>query len=87
MANSLRQRHSKPSPRFWPWALLHFCRTFNYWPSKDAPPPWERMKDSRMVFDIERDIHTWGSYMTAKLGCDTLTPTVWMYSFRLQRVI
>lgn len=46
-------RSSNAPPRFWPFALLHFCRTYNYWPGADSPPPWESMKTSNFVFDME----------------------------------
>lgn len=53
--------------RFWPYALMQFCRTFNYWPSAKGAPPWEKMGKSKFSFDIKRDLREWGSYMTAHL--------------------
>mmetsp|Transcript_68447 Transcript_68447/g.142724 ORF Transcript_68447/g.142724 Transcript_68447/m.142724 type:complete len:273 (+) Transcript_68447:444-1262(+) len=96
--------------RFWPYALLHFCRTFNWWPSQNGPPPWTKMQQSKFCFDMDRDLHTWGAHMVAHLprehplvqeeqthgdralegiflGNDPVTPTYWMYSFRLERVL
>mmetsp|Transcript_62295 Transcript_62295/g.129224 ORF Transcript_62295/g.129224 Transcript_62295/m.129224 type:complete len:219 (-) Transcript_62295:1635-2291(-) len=31
--------------RFWPWALTHFCRIYNYWPTKGHAPPWVMLGD------------------------------------------
>ena len=58
---------SNAPARFWPFALLQFCRVYNYWPTKNSPPPWEKMKESSFSFDLERDLHPWGCYMAAKL--------------------
>eukprot|EP00961_Rhodomonas_salina_P134114 1804286-Rhodomonas_salina.1 len=52
---------------FWPFALLHFCRVYNYWQGAKKPPPWEMMKTSGFTSDMERDLHPWGCYMVAKL--------------------
>ena len=33
-------KHSNMPYKFWPWALLQFCRIYNYWPTKGHAPPW-----------------------------------------------
>jgi hypothetical protein len=58
---------SNAPTRFWPFALIHFCRTFNYWPGATTPPPWETMMTSLFSFNLERDLHPWGCYMVAKI--------------------
>eukprot|EP00961_Rhodomonas_salina_P077428 1038488-Rhodomonas_salina.1 len=103
---------SNAPPRFWPFALLQFCRVYNYWPRSNlkTPPPWEKMKGSGFTFNLERDLHPWGCYMVAKLpkehplvqvdsthadpglegvflGWHDTTPSAWMYSVRLQRLM
>jgi hypothetical protein len=104
-------KQSNLPPRFWPFALMHFCRLFNYWPTATTPPPWETMRESKFAFDMQRDLKAaWGCYMLAHLpsehplvrlekthadralegvflGWHDTTPTVWMYSFKLDRVI
>eukprot|EP00961_Rhodomonas_salina_P180456 2435766-Rhodomonas_salina.1 len=54
---------SNAQPLFWPFALLHFCSVYNYWPGTTTPPPWESMSKSRFCFDKERDLRPWGCYM------------------------
>eukprot|EP00961_Rhodomonas_salina_P121495 1635437-Rhodomonas_salina.3 len=61
---------SNAPPRFWPFALLHFCRTFNYWPGANSPLPWTTMAKSNFSFNIERDLHPFCCYMVAKLHSD-----------------
>eukprot|EP00961_Rhodomonas_salina_P151988 2046140-Rhodomonas_salina.1 len=58
---------SNAPPRFWPFALLHFCRVYNYWPGCKTLPPWEKMEGSGFTFNLERDLHPRGCYMVAKL--------------------
>eukprot|EP00961_Rhodomonas_salina_P055145 740892-Rhodomonas_salina.1 len=48
---------SNAPARFWPFALLHFCRTYNYWQGVNSPPPWELMQTSNFTFKIELDLH------------------------------
>eukprot|EP00961_Rhodomonas_salina_P156667 2109530-Rhodomonas_salina.1 len=54
---------SNAPPQFWPFALLHFCHVYNYWPGAKTPPPWEMMKTSGFTFNIKCDLHPWGCYM------------------------
>eukprot|EP00961_Rhodomonas_salina_P074768 1004083-Rhodomonas_salina.1 len=61
---------SNAQARFWPFALLNFCRTYNYWPGANSPPPWEMIKNSNFTFNIEQDLHAFGCYMVAKLHSD-----------------
>eukprot|EP00961_Rhodomonas_salina_P182803 2468129-Rhodomonas_salina.1 len=60
-------KSSNAPARFWPFALLHFCRTYNFWPGANSPLPWEVMRDSNFNFDMERDLHPWGCYAVGKL--------------------
>ncbi len=48
---------SNAPARFWPFALLHFCRTYNYWPGSNSLPPWESMNCSNFNFDITCNLH------------------------------
>eukprot|EP00961_Rhodomonas_salina_P074166 996727-Rhodomonas_salina.1 len=38
-------KSSNTPPCFGPFALLHFCRVYNYWPCATSAP-WESMKNS-----------------------------------------
>eukprot|EP00961_Rhodomonas_salina_P171583 2313481-Rhodomonas_salina.2 len=58
---------SNAPPRFWPFVLMHFCRTYNYWPGAHSPLQWEAMTKSNFAFNIERDLHLFACYMVAKL--------------------
>jgi hypothetical protein len=58
---------SNAPARFWLFALLHFCRTYNWWPGATWQPPWESMKNSKFCFELELDLHPRGCYMVAKL--------------------
>eukprot|EP00961_Rhodomonas_salina_P273334 3693292-Rhodomonas_salina.1 len=49
--------------RFWPFTLMHFCRTYNHWPGANSPPQWQSMTKSNFTFDVERDLHPFGCYM------------------------
>eukprot|EP00961_Rhodomonas_salina_P153129 2061737-Rhodomonas_salina.2 len=103
-------KSSNAPARFWPFALLHFCCTYYYWPGAHSPPPWESMDNSQFDFNMEQDLHPWGCYVVAKLpkehplvsvntthadrgiegaflGWHDSTPTCWIYSFRLQRIL
>ena len=33
--------------RFWPYAMLHFCRIYSYWPDKQGKSAWEKL-DARI---------------------------------------
>eukprot|EP00961_Rhodomonas_salina_P197098 2660254-Rhodomonas_salina.1 len=37
---------SNAPARFWPFALLHWCQIYNYWPGSKTPPPWDAMEKS-----------------------------------------
>ena len=54
-------------PRFWPWALQHFCRIYNHWNVAGRLPPWTRQRGHEFNQDIERDIQVWGCYCTGFL--------------------
>mmetsp|Transcript_29600 Transcript_29600/g.60737 ORF Transcript_29600/g.60737 Transcript_29600/m.60737 type:complete len:449 (+) Transcript_29600:267-1613(+) len=53
--------------RFWPWALTHFCRTYNYWPCKGHSPPWVMLGNHRYCQALHRDIHPFGCYTIGRL--------------------
>lgn len=60
-------KSSNAPPRFWPFALMHFRRMYNFWPGTTTPPPWESMTKSRFLYNMESDLHPWGCcYMVAK---------------------
>eukprot|EP00961_Rhodomonas_salina_P276332 3733019-Rhodomonas_salina.1 len=48
---------------FWSFALLHWCRIYNYWPGSKTLPPWDTMEKSKLCFDMEQDLHQWACYM------------------------
>eukprot|EP00961_Rhodomonas_salina_P177276 2390636-Rhodomonas_salina.1 len=58
---------SNAPARFWPFALLHWCRIYNYWPGSKTPPPWDAMEKSKFYFNMEWDLQPWACYMAAKL--------------------
>eukprot|EP00961_Rhodomonas_salina_P158522 2133658-Rhodomonas_salina.1 len=41
-------KSSNALPRFWPFALLHFCWVYNYWLGATTAPPWESMQKSNL---------------------------------------
>mmetsp|Transcript_62292 Transcript_62292/g.129202 ORF Transcript_62292/g.129202 Transcript_62292/m.129202 type:complete len:351 (-) Transcript_62292:1380-2432(-) len=53
--------------RFWPWAVTHFCRIFNYWPTKGHAPPWVMLENHRFSQDLHRDLHPFGCYLLGRL--------------------
>eukprot|EP00961_Rhodomonas_salina_P213084 2877675-Rhodomonas_salina.2 len=53
---------------FWPFSLLHFCCTYNYWPGVHSPQQWETMKNLQFDFNIESNLHPWGCYVVVKLS-------------------
>ena len=98
--------------RFWPYALLHFCRIYAYWPDQHGKSAWEKLDSlgpHALCHSEARDLHRFGSYVTGHLprahplvdnetlgdralegvwlGNDLTTPTFWMYSFRLRKVV
>ena len=61
-------KHANAPYRFWPYALKHFCRTYNWWARKDKPPPWTRMPQScRLYHDQGRDLQVWGCLVTGRI--------------------
>eukprot|EP00961_Rhodomonas_salina_P253937 3431949-Rhodomonas_salina.1 len=60
-------KSSNAPARFWQFALLHFCRTYNYWPGVNSQPPWEAMQQSNFSFNIDSYLHPWGCYVVGKL--------------------
>ena len=98
--------------RFWPYAMMHFCRIYAYWPDKAGRSAWEKLDalgPHALCHDEARDLHRFGSYVTGHLprahplvdnetlddralegvwlGNDLTTPTFWMYSFKLRKVV
>jgi hypothetical protein len=63
-------RHANLLRRFWPYAMLHFCRVYAYWPDKQGKSAWEKL-DSHgphaLCHDEARDLHRFGSYVTGHL--------------------
>jgi hypothetical protein len=56
--------------RFWPYAMLHFCRVYAHWPDKQGKSAWVKL-DSHgphaLCHDEARDLHLFGSYVTGHL--------------------
>ena len=56
--------------RFWPYAMLHFCRIYAYWPDKQGKSAWEKLDahgPHALCHDETRDLHRFGSYVTGHL--------------------
>ena len=56
--------------RFWPYAMLHFCRIYAYWPDKQGKSAWEKLDahgPHALCHDEARDLHRFGSYVTGHL--------------------
>jgi hypothetical protein len=56
--------------RFWPCAMLHFCRIYAYWPDKQGKSAWEKLDahgPHALCHDEARDLHRVGSYVTGHL--------------------
>jgi hypothetical protein len=56
--------------RFWPHAMLHFCRVYAYWPDKQGKSAWEKWDahgPHALCHDEARDLHRFGSYVTGHL--------------------
>jgi hypothetical protein len=56
--------------RFWPYAMLHFCRVYAHWPDKQGKSAWAKL-DSHgphaLCHDEAHDLHLFGSYVTGHL--------------------
>ena len=56
--------------RFWPYAMLHFCRIYAYWPDSEGRSAWEKLDalgPHALCHDETRDLHQFGSYVTGHL--------------------
>jgi len=56
--------------RFWPYAILHFCRVYAYWPDKQGKSAWEKLDahgPHALCHDEARDLHRFESYVTGRL--------------------
>jgi len=60
-------KHSNMPYQFWPWALVQFCRIFNYWPSKGHSPPWIMLLSHRFSQQLHRDLHPFWCYVIGRL--------------------
>jgi hypothetical protein len=63
-------RHANMPRRFWPDALLHWCRTYAHWPDASGHTVWEKLDElgpHSLCHDLERDRHVFGSYVTGHL--------------------
>ena len=66
---ALLRRANMPR-RFWPDALLHWCRTYAHWPDAAGHTAWEKLDDlgpHALCHDLKRDRHIFGSYVTGHL--------------------
>ena len=63
-------RSANMPKRFWPDALLHWCRTYAHWPDNDGRTAWEKL-DARgphaLCHDLQLDRHVFGSFVMAHL--------------------
>ena len=56
--------------RFWPYAMLHFCRVYAYWPDTQGKSAWDKLDahgPHALCHDEARDLHRFGSYVTGHL--------------------
>jgi hypothetical protein len=56
--------------RFWPDALLHWCRTYAHWPDASGHTAWAKLDElgpHSLCHDLKRDRHVFGSYVTGHL--------------------
>jgi hypothetical protein len=63
-------RRANMPRRFWPDALLHWCRTYAHWPDASGHTAWEKLDElgpHSLCHDLERDRHVFGSYVTGHL--------------------
>jgi hypothetical protein len=66
---ALLRRANMPR-RFWPDALLHWCRTYAHWPDAAGHTAWEKLDElgpHALCHDLDRDSHVFGSYVTGHL--------------------
>ena len=66
---ALLRRANMPR-RFWPDALLHWCRTYAHWPDAAGHTAWEKLDElgpHALCHDLKRDRHVFGSYVTGHL--------------------
>jgi hypothetical protein len=55
---------------FWPYAMLHFCSIYAYWPDTQGKSAWEKLDahgPHALCHDEARDLHRFGSYVTGHL--------------------
>eukprot|EP00961_Rhodomonas_salina_P032295 435571-Rhodomonas_salina.1 len=55
-------QHSGLPHKFWPWAVIQFCRIYNYWPQKGHSPPWILLGDHSFSQALHRDLVPFGCY-------------------------
>ena len=49
--------------RFWPYAMLHFCRVYAYWPDQHGKSAWAKLDahgPHALCHDEARDLHRFG---------------------------
>jgi len=66
---ALLRRANMPR-RFWPDALMHWCRTYAHWPDAAGHTAWEKLDDlgsHALCHNLARDRHVFGSYVTGHL--------------------
>jgi hypothetical protein len=69
-------RRANMPRRFWPDALLHWCRTYAHWTDASGHTAWEKLDElgpHSLCHDLKRDRHVFGSYVTGI--CHESTPT------------
>ena len=63
-------RRANMPRRFWPDALLHWCRTYAHWPDASGHTAWEKLDElgpHSLCHNLKRDRHVFGSYVTGHL--------------------
>eukprot|EP00961_Rhodomonas_salina_P186035 2511771-Rhodomonas_salina.1 len=57
--------------RFWPWAVTHWHRTYEYWVKKNGRTGWDNLPSHSFSQDVERDLAVpWGSYVIGHLSSE-----------------
>eukprot|EP00961_Rhodomonas_salina_P254455 3438285-Rhodomonas_salina.1 len=64
-------KHSGMPFRFWPWAVLQFCRIYNYWPQKGHAPPWLMLGEHSFSQALHQDLQPFGCYVIGLLSRDS----------------
>ena len=61
-------KHSGVPYKFWPWAVIQFCRIYNYWPRNGHAPPWIMLGEHSFSQALHRDLYPFGCYVIGHLS-------------------